>query len=318
MKSSVDFAQGVSAVGYVRIAYEDEFVSSEKCIEDALIDPRWKDHDIQQLDAAMKRDPVMSLRDKGNALLFRTFAQLETRVGEEGAILEFASRYGLLGAPAKQTINGVTRHAIVNPFGPSNLVTAERIQDWCIEISKMREALKRFDLLMQCEQDDLEGYKKVTARERLHRLFYGGDTVQLGGLERVYSGDETLIREDFKSSPEIFRYCDDGEVERAERAYVGLVVNRELHRHTSLTLAWNLQKGKHKLQYRTTALIGALWLQFAEYLTEVRRLNFCRMCNEPIPIVGRSARIDKDLCSDKCRQQASRKGKTVRSSKKGA
>lgn len=313
MRSSLSFSQPVSVVGYEYVEYENEFFNHhQKYMDDALIDPRWRDcEDNAAYHLATKDDPTMSLREKKNAFAFREFAQLSRRPDKREDILQFAGRYGFLGVPAWQSFGGVKEEGgIVNPSQYMNFIYAERFDDWNDQIGKMQKVLQRFELLLQCRDSELEGYQKVTAREQLGRLFYGGTVEVLGS--RVDEGDAARIRKELRNHPDILRYCDDDDMESAELAYITLLTNREIHRLTALTLAWKLDDKSPALQFRTTTLIGALWLQFAEYVTQARRMNFCRMCNKPIPIVGRSTRSDNDLCSGKCRQRASREGKTVR------
>lgn len=321
MKSSVDYSQTFSAAGYEQAQYDAEYVNLKKYKEDVIIDSRHRDEwGFGTYKRLVDSDPVIYLEDKDNRFLFRRFAQLTPNVKQASDIIDFVNHYGPLGISAIQTFGGlpslVSDTGIVNPFpGRSNLVEAERIRDWCDEIYEMSEVLERFELVLRVRQDDLEGYKKIKARERLKILFYGGSEIHAGSHTLIDGGDIERIKKSF-SHPDIAKYCDEGDIESAELAYVGLRISRQLHKHTSLTLAWNLDDRSSKLQFRTITLIGALWLQFAEYVTQARRLNFCRICGDPIPIVGRSARSDKNLCGKKCSKQASRTGRTVRKRKK--
>ena len=320
MKSSVDYSQTFSAAGYEQAQYDAEYVNGKKYKADVIIDSRWRDQGLDgALNLVANSDPVAYLGDKDNLLLFRRFAQLTGNVKQAGDIIDFANQYGFLGIPAIQTFRGlpslVSDTGIVNPFpGRSNLVYAERTDDWYDEIYEMKEVLERFELVLRVRQDDLEGYQKIKAREQLKKLFHGGSKIHAGGHTLIDGGDIEKIKKSF-SHPDIHKYCDEGDIESAELAYVGLRISHQLHKHTSLTLAWNLDHKSSRLQFRTVTLIGALWLQFSEYVTQARRLNFCRMCSDTIPIVG-SDRSDKDLCGKRCSKQASRAGLTVRKRKK--
>lgn len=320
MKSSVDYSQTYSAGGYEQAQYDAEYLGGKKYKADVIIDSRWRN---QGLDGAFNlvadSDPVIFLSDRDNLFLCRRFAQLERKEKQADDIINFANQYGFLGLPAIQTFGGhpsVLDTGIVNPFpGRSNFVYAERTDVWCDEIREMNEVLERFELVLRVRQDDLEGYQKIKARERLKKLFYGGSVVYAGNSRTLIdSGDMERIKKNF-SHPDIHKYCDEGDIESAELAYVGLRISRQLHKHTSLTLAWNLDDKSSRLQFRTISLIGALWLQLSEYVTQARRLNFCRMCGDTIPIVG-SDRSDKDLCGKRCSKRASRAGRTLRKRKK--
>lgn len=298
----MDYGQTVSPDGYTFI----ELARSDGLSEAVLVEPRrfrfsGDKESLEAYNALLRSDRDVSLDLKNDAvLLFREFGQIREAGDTQSAILEFANRYGLLGA------------FCVFPTPTYGDIKAESEVTWFREAGEMNHALKRHDLIMTCRSPKAEAYEALKARERLQRLFFGYEIEVMGETGEI--GDEWLIREGFKNTPNLLKLCDEGDFENAELAYVGLLIDRKLRKYTSLKMAWNDRAAKLTMQYRAHNLLGAMWLQFTEYVTEVRQFNFCRVCGKPIPIIGRNARKDKDLCGGGCRSKASRQGNTVRKS----
>src|SRR5262249_2373104 len=56
--------------------------------------------------------------------------------------------------------------------------------------------------------------------------------------------------------------------------------------------------------YSPTTLLGALWLQFAQTLSEGAEMRVCRHCRKPFPVGGKSGkRLVAEFCSDEHRVQ---------------
>lgn len=294
MKLSKDYGQHFSKEGY---AWAD--VPAEPRGRQVLYDPRRLKEGLTDdaFNELLHKDPVIFVSKKGGTeLLCKKFADLHLSAPEQAQadILKFANQYGLLGTGNSKTFVTST----------GRVVYAEPLEEWQQEAWQMHMAWERFHLASLCQRKDLEGYDLLKYKDALRKLF----------IE-----DEKNIERDFASRPDVLKMCADGDFINSELVYVGLMVDKRLKRLTSLQLSLPEGSEKLEMQTRVTTLLGALWLQFAEYVTGVKQINFCRVCGKIIPIVGKGARIDNDLCKKGgCRDKASRQSNTKRRKRKAA
>ena len=298
MKNSSDFKQRVFS-GYIWHNFSSQYPNTVSL--PVLIDPRTMvggSELSEKFKQQRQGDPVANLPEQ----LFEYFAELH--IGDDKAqiganILEFANTYGFLGVGCGLELSGVPVHA-------------ETLNTWWDASSKLYRAKVRHELLIKSRQDDLEGFEKRGAREKLANL---------------YKQDRNDIKYLFRDAPELLQICDRADkesshfesmtnIEDAELTYVGILVDRKLKRYTSLKLAWDSSAHQLELQYRTETLIGFLWLQFVEHITNLKGFRFCVICHKELQIMNGS-RDDKHYCSDRCNKRAKRKGIWVRSKYKG-
>jgi hypothetical protein len=114
----------------------------------------------------------------------------------------------------------------------------------------------------------------------------------------------------------LFRY---GELIGPARLAVYLRVNQFMEGRVSSRLMLDWPDGRIGLHIRPRALIGALWLQFAQTIAGHRKQRQCQQCERWFEIqedtgrpdsdggVARAGRASRLYCSDACRSKAYRK-----------
>jgi hypothetical protein len=206
--------------------------------------------------------------------LFRNFARVETSTE---AIAAFANRYGLLW------------HSMVGvPFA-----------EWEYEIMTMRLLIgiwdavihKDTDVFADCFEKMPGGYRYCYADTLAYRR-YGSKTPSIE--ISVSGGRGTLLQ--------------------VAREFVIAAVNvrlRELEGYFELRT--KQLKTKHNptagpvLGWQPNNLLGAMWLQFAESISGLKRYHQCEACQRYIELSPDVNRADRRYCSDACRNRALRR-----------
>jgi len=209
--------------------------------------------------------------------LFKVFADLEL---SERAILEFAGKYGAFHVEAQIPT-------------PSRLAQegwrlAEPVSLWRSEIRAARETI---DIL--------------SARHDQNEAVLG---------ERFRPGSEGVSYHDPRSPrsltiisrDEFYRRSKIGRIVEAAGITAHAYIWLRLFDHTSTYLDYSNQKDVFGLQIRPKNLLGAIWLQLADYATGKRDYRDCKLCGTWIALEPRFNRKDRLYCSNSCRQKAYR------------
>jgi hypothetical protein len=91
-----------------------------------------------------------------------------------------------------------------------------------------------------------------------------------------------------------------------------LVINHELSRHgTVAAMLWRRKPGERPgslgLHHRAHNLLGAMWLQLADAITEGKNFRRCQVCTRSFEVGGADgARTSKRYCRPACQQRAFR------------
>jgi hypothetical protein len=238
--------------------------------------------------------------------LFRTFAY--TPATKEG-ILEFASRFGMLGSPAEV---GTDLPPIMDQSGFCCCVTAEPLAAWMAQIFSMRQAVGLWDMAIA---RDVAGLAEL--------IFCRGDAVQYqpkpawflptrvaeeppeDGGEWLEAAQPLILHRDHWSVEYFWRLPNVALVEAAVVA-VEAIANRHLQDAASIRLVADLGTGCPAVRHVPGSLAGALWLQFAEAASARKRFRTCKECGRWFEIPLRGARISREYCSNACRSRAYR------------
>lgn len=216
--------------------------------------------------------------------LFCEFAELEL---SEDAILAFAKKYGWLGVEVTFVNNG--------------LIPAEPLEFWQREIVTMRHAWKVWEALRT--EDDKTLVTIATAKP-------DGSKKQIDEQSVMSSyGELRSFRDWIKEQ--------HGEVTGegllklgvlgAARDYLAEITNTKIQKHVSSSFAVKrddlTSKRPFQFQSETRSLLGAIWYQFASYLTiEDREFRRCEICGKwmRVSVVEGKTKIRR-YCSDSCR-----------------
>ncbi len=236
--------------------------------------------------------------------LFKTFANLEPT---EDGILEFANKYGDLGAATETIILG------------NSLGRGERIDLWTREVEAMREAVNLREAAMRGDLAYLR--TRIVWDEDGKRVRYQAP----GGRGGSVIAMKTDLPDRFNTR---MGNLIPGDPVLPALLYVQEQVNERLAAHAAARLLWGDRwlRGKRKSWFHLHVvpknLLGAMWLQLAAAVEGKREYRQCAApgCNRWFELKPDTNRPDKIYCSDACKSRAWRareKDRRERKAEKG-
>jgi hypothetical protein len=215
--------------------------------------------------------------------LFREFA--ETHDNEEG-VIDFAGRYGLLGLDLEY----------VPPGGSPMPKNMEPLALWRQEILAMRKALSVWDMVQEENSRGLEAYlgplMEWVAADR--DPSHGARVIDAG------SGPSSLDPAElrwFRIHPEFLDSYQSGDVITPALLGVQFAVNRHLERRITPKILWDdLSRRGWSLYFVPVNLIGSLWLQLSQSITQQKDYRRCRQCGAWFEIDHYTARTNRYFC----------------------
>ncbi len=207
--------------------------------------------------------------------LFNKFA----RLGTSREVLDFANKYGPLGVGYGQALGDNPRFD-------------ERFSDWCNAIQKMRDAIALWEALRVAPPDINFLEKRIIPMQGM------GNTAYLGpNRELPYTLGDVLTWPD---SPEL-----------VERGFLCLaqMVGDSIHARVVPKPVVEFHKGRPRLELRQVAvsLMGTLWLQFSQAITQNADFAQCDACGQDFIVGGRrNRRQGSRWCSDACKSRGNR------------
>lgn len=203
--------------------------------------------------------------------LHRRFCTIEN--GRD--MLNFVSRYGLLGFTSKRVI--YRRKGL-----PPSFLTVESVSRWQLELDEMKHLIYLWDIIRQ-------GRDSVIAP--LISLEANGVYLKLGKRRELIAGaDSRLYR----------KWLMLGEQPReAATYYLFERINARIGRHTRPQIN---PEYAGRIYLQPTRLLDAMWLMFMWEVTGEIKPVQCPICLEWFD----SERSTRKTCSDRCRQRLSR------------
>jgi hypothetical protein len=211
------------------------------------------------------------LRDRPG--LFRDFGLLNAT---ETAIAEFADRNGLLGGVRPDTFS-----QIPEPFSL-----------WAGQIRAMKAAIDLKELLRRKDAESLGSW-----------IAWESDGAGNVFVYATWAGGKELISSS-RVGVDILEQFPTGDLLGPARSFLESLVNRNVAERVQFRLRHH-ESGNASLASWPRNLLGALWLQFAEYHAG-KELRWCVECTKCFAIRER-ARSDVQYCSVACRNRAYRK-----------
>ena len=223
--------------------------------------------------------------------LYREFA--ETPPTKDG-VMAFATKYGLLGAfeyldpPTEQD--------------PSE-IRGERLADWIKHIQAMKQAVDVWDRLQQKDRDGL--VELQTSR----RLFTDRRKIPAERFTRPSASDEQPPDDRswdsfYHESPYLIA---NDQLPEVALSFLQITMNQHLSGFGVSTQVRRDQQRTGGLAYYVVpeSLLGAMWLQLAEAISENKHYNRCRQCDQPFEVSTSptGARISRRYCSVACKNQ---------------
>jgi hypothetical protein len=247
--------------------------------------------------------------------LFRTFADI---VATEEGILNFANRFGMLGGAADSAKD---RNGPANASDFDHVVLGqEPLTEWLERIFSMRQAIA---LRQMATSRDVAGLRKILVRDQetvwlrpkvswLLPDWRNPDPVEelpkappwFHG-ERINAAEPSVVSLEGSATERGRQLGDLGIVEAAWSAVAG-VTNRFLRGALDSRLYIDAETGQGEVFQDPDSLGSALWLQFANSITEGTRFRTCKTCGEWFALPLRGSRVSREYCTDACRFKAYR------------
>ena len=232
-----------------------------------------------------------------NPVMFREFSDLSPT---EDDFLAFANRFGKI-------MYRSDIHEWEDSIDEDEDIIGEDFEMWIAHHSDMKDAV---DLWSMAENEDVDGLRK---RVKWHR-----ETDQDGRVisnyltcDNFYSGrplnpfdidpggyDGPLLQQQFEH---IISICQPGDVVLPAKLFCLEHINVGLDQNAQQKLIFDPETNQVVKSFMPHNLIGAMWLQFANYVSSDKKNVQCEYCGswfEP-------KRKTKKYCSDTCRARAS-------------
>lgn len=225
--------------------------------------------------------------------LFRNFAEAGL---DSNDIVAFADRHGLLGFE-RETADRE------NPPIPGNM---ESLSRWRGEIIAMRKALALWDMV---QEEDSSGLSSC-----LSPIISWVEADTSGRTDKPLPEPGTACPdfepEDlrwFRTHPEVIEWYGVGDMSVPALMWVQAITNQHLEKRISPRILWeDRRRRRWSLYFTPISLIGAIWLQFAQSVTQEKDYRRCRQCESWFEIDHYTARTNRYFCSNACRSKAYR------------
>lgn len=203
------------------------------------------------------------------------------------SLLAFANAHGWLGIGDELVPKGGTSGSGTRPADPG-----ERLADWQEPIEEVRNALEILDALRLRSDRPLEGWIEWHDHDpefwaRLKKSRAPVRMLRLSGAELEAHG----VR-DRRGAAHLFALR---------------IVNQGLQAHTGARLRYEPKPPGFELGVKPSNLLGAIWLQVAEYAEGNRRHRQCAACGKWLAIAPDLWRSDRTYCGDVCRGRVLRR-----------
>ena len=225
--------------------------------------------------------------------LFRTFASAKpTKAG----VLAFANEYGLLGT--ERYLDPDPRE--VPDALATEPVVGERLSDWIAHLLVMKDAVEVWDLVATKNE---AGLKKLQRSRKLFTEASGHRLAERAAVERQhdeYTSDGFELRHSYYRSPksgsllqDAWDFVIDTADQHLEETGVQMTMTRGSTQHTA------------RFSIAPSSLLAAMWVQFAEAVSEQKTYERCRQCGTPFEVstAQTGARTNRRFCSDEHKNQ---------------
>jgi hypothetical protein len=232
--------------------------------------------------------------------LFLAFAQLRP---DQAEILAFANRHGdLVGttelqpAESAESVSGSTLRGTL-------LVT------WQFQIADMQRLVGLWHLLQQEDRERLTPHilwrKDAKGGLSVHFVSHpAGKGEPSLGFRRT---EEVIASRDTR--PELLGKFEVGDPIVPAWAYLQGEIDLHLHyaaAEVAALMAWDSLRNRPALRLAAPTLLAAVWLQFADAVSNDRLFSRCRECGKWFVVAPDAARSHRRFCSNKCRSKAYR------------
>ena len=223
--------------------------------------------------------------------LFRTFASARpTKAG----VLAFANEYGLLGTrkyldPDPQEVPDALA---------GEQVVGERLSDWITHILVMKDAVDVWDLVATKDEaglKKLQRSRKPFTKPSAHRL---AEPAAVEPQHDAYTADG-FDRLGYYESPRSASLSD------AWTFVMDAVTQHLEETGVEMTMKWSATERTARFYVAPRSLLAAMWVQFAEAVSEQKTYERCRLCGTPFEVstAQTGKRTNRRFCSDEHKNQ---------------
>jgi hypothetical protein len=208
--------------------------------------------------------------------LFKTFAQLP--LDNRDALLAFANEYGYLGIKQEE-------------------LQGESLEDWIREINDLREGIALWEMV---RNHDLAGLR---ARMRWQEAEYAedGSVIRCGRWSYPLAPKGQWV----EKIPELFQ---QGDIVLPARVILHEWINVHIRRARP-RLVYDPAIGRSVFVITPHSLLSALWLQFAESISDSKRYRTCKGCGKVLEISTDERTARRLFCSAVCKVRDYRRRK---------
>ena len=245
---------------------------------------------ITQAVSSGPRQDYRPLRDATG--LFKTFASTKpTKAG----VLAFTNEYGLLGTQAYLDPDPQE----VPDAVAAEQVAGERLSDWRAHILVMKDAVEVWDLVATKDEDGLrrlQQSRKLFTKPSAHRCD------EWAAVEPQYD-EETS--DGFDHRLDYYRSARTASLRDAWDFVMDAITQHLEETGVNMTMRWSAAERTARFYVAPTSLLAAMWVQFAEAVSEQKGYERCRQCQTPFEVstAQTGARTSRQFCSDPCKNK---------------
>lgn len=219
--------------------------------------------------------------------LFRQFAELEAT---ESAIESFSREYGG-NLFCKQDFLSIVSDLVVRE--DQTATWGASMDAWQAAIQEMKALVELWDSIRN---------RSIAKLRKVIDWSDNGVGYRIAGLYVNLAATDALLTVPLR------RFARNDVLLPAQYA-LQKEMNRRLEDPRTLTvprLAWT-PDNHQRIIFMPSNLLGALWLQFAQAVTEELQLRACVVCGNYFQVGPGANRSDRETCTDRCRQRKKRR-----------
>jgi hypothetical protein len=232
--------------------------------------------------------------------LFHAFAELKP---DKEEILKFANLHGnlthgreLQPAEGADSVSG-------SPMYGTLLFT------WQYQIASMQRAVGLWHLLQQEDRERLSLYIQWRKdRKRGPSVHFDSHPAGKGGPSLGFQRAKEVIASG-DTQPGLLGTFEVGDPVVPAWTYLKGEIDTQLHHvaaEIAAEMAWDARRKRPALRFVAPTLLAAVWLQFADAVSNDRTFSRCRECGRWFEVAPDAARTHRRFCSNKCRSKAYR------------
>jgi hypothetical protein len=224
-----------------------------------------------------------------NTALFRSFAEVELTHQQEGRVVEFANKFGLLGDPPAGYDFSIPDLSL-----PEDVKSWNVLLWWRCAIHAMRDMIGLWDAVRTRDHSRLQNY--ITWWNDHKVVYHNNQDPRFVSPLQIIASRE--VREGWLA------HFKQGDLVTPAWFHLMSTVNMWLAGLVNAELQWDEAALRPVAQIVPSSLLGALWLQLYHAIDGEKNYRTCEVCKTWFEVTPKVNRTTKRYCSDACRSQA--------------